>query len=132
MDPHTKLLGDAEAAVEEVFSDTSVSPERILRSLEDLSSNIDFKVAAVKRELRRPVRHHYVRSADGWGVADDIGVLADGLTKGEAAGFARILDGGDEDGLWGDDGLIGRRSPRRLRNLGELRAKCGPAKKVEK
>ena len=103
MDPHTKLLGDAEAAVEEVFSDTSVSPERILRSLEDLSSNIDFKVAAVKRELRRPVRHHYVRSADGWGVADDIGVLADGLTKGEAAGFARILDGGDivrRDGEW--------------------------------
>lgn len=49
----------------------------------------------------------------------------DGLNKGEAAGFALILNGDEED-LWGDSGLIGRRTARRVKLLSDLKAKVAP------
>lgn len=48
-----KKLATAMQAIEELFSDTSVGPEKTLAALEELRSEITMKMEALKEDLKR-------------------------------------------------------------------------------
>ena len=50
------LIGLAEAAIDRVFSDTSVSPQTTLDNLHDLEEDIHNKMAALQVDVRRQGR----------------------------------------------------------------------------
>ena len=53
MTGHRKLCEIAEEAIDDVFSDRSVTPEKTMDSLEDLSAMIDLKIECIKSDLRK-------------------------------------------------------------------------------
>jgi uncharacterized protein Yka (UPF0111/DUF47 family) len=53
MTVHERKVKAAEAAIEAVFSNTSVSQEETLQDLDDLADQIDMKRECIRRDLRR-------------------------------------------------------------------------------
>jgi len=49
----SKLIDLAQGAIDDVFSDRSVKPQRTLDALSDLRSFIDFKMEAIKADMKR-------------------------------------------------------------------------------
>lgn len=56
MKAHEKLVEAAREAIEKVFSDTSVSPEKTDESLRELAEEIDFKLNAIRADRKRAGR----------------------------------------------------------------------------
>lgn len=52
---HNKLVETAKAAIEAVFSDTSVSQQQTLESLEDLADAIQVQQQCIRFDLRRTI-----------------------------------------------------------------------------
>ena len=52
MKQHDKLCKAAEQAIDDVFSDLSVSQQVTLLSLKDLRTNIDIKISCIETDLR--------------------------------------------------------------------------------
>lgn len=49
----TGFYNAAESAIDDLFSDSSVSARKTLNMLEDLRANIDIKIEALKAALKR-------------------------------------------------------------------------------
>lgn len=53
MSKHQDLVDAAEKAIDELFSDQSVSLDRTMDDLRDLRSEIDIKIGALNEDLKR-------------------------------------------------------------------------------
>jgi hypothetical protein len=53
MKSHDQIMGDAKDAIEELFSDTSVSQSQTREDLEELRDDINAKIEAINADLDR-------------------------------------------------------------------------------
>lgn len=51
--PHERLLDEAKEAISKVFSDTSVSQQTTIESLEDLADDLNGMIEGIKEDIRK-------------------------------------------------------------------------------